>query len=128
MPRDHRTILDNHAEGAVRRYWQVAERLPEPGEKWLAREADIDTGALKLFQRSGVIEKHEREDGPGDCHYWETSEGVREFVEQYIEGKTRTPCGRATGVRTITAGEEYTCTDPECDCRMDRKTAEEVVA
>lgn len=104
-----------------------AAKLPEHGETWLGKEVGLDGGAIRLFSQVGVIQKRGCEEDEAFAHYWETKQGVREWLDSRIENRDTTPCGHSTGIRTIEPG-TYTCTCEDCDCRMDRETAEAVFA
>lgn len=79
------------------------------------------------FRNAGIIKPVERRCTRGSkSALWQTHEGVAEWLEFYDDTPDYTPCGNATGIRTIQPG-EYTCNDDRCDCRMDRQTAEEVL-
>lgn len=124
---DRSAGLGMQERAALQRYPMEAQKLPAKGETWMRAHIDLHHGALNAFHKAGVIRKVRRNNADNDAWHWEATAGVAEWVDTHIQDPT-TPCGHATGVRTITAGEEYTCSDPECDCRMDRETAEEVVA
>lgn len=112
----------------LRRFRFEALKLPPAGDKWLRIDTEIDHAALVAFHKSGVVEKLHRCDDNPTRAYWETAQGVYEYAQDRFGDLDTTPCGHATGVRTLEAGETYTCTDESCDCRMNRETALEVVA
>lgn len=117
--------LSDVKRAAIKRYPRAAEQLPDPSETWERHEIELDENAHRTFSASEVIEVVHRSNHKG--HTWRTADGITSWVANNVQPAT-TPCGNATGIRTITAGEEYTCSCEDCDCRMDRKTAEEVVA
>lgn len=120
--------LSHVQASALRRRFEDAVKLPPHGEEWLGKEVGIGGGAIRLFSQVGVIQKCGYEDDDTYAHYWETKQGVRDWLESRIENRDTTPCGHATGIRTIEAGTTFTCTDDSCDCRMDRETAEAIFA
>lgn len=119
--------LSQTQAAALRRYMDDAKKLPEPSEEWLRINHDIGKGALNAFHQTGVITKLHVDEEQWTRYYWRTKQGVREWLEQRLENRTSTPCDNATGFHTIEPG-VYTCTDSECDCRMDRETVKEVFA
>lgn len=130
MTRDRRRRkggLSQIQASALQRRFDDAAKLPEHGETWLGHEIGLDGGAIRLFSQVGIIQKRGYEEDGAYAHYWETKQGVREWLESRIENRDTTPCGQATGIRTIEPG-TYTCTCEGCDCRMDRETAEAVFA
>lgn len=119
--------LSHIQASALRKRMGEAAKLPEHGETWLGKEIGIDAGTIRLFSRVGIIEKRGYAEDDAYANYWETKKGVQEWLEGRLENRDTTPCGHATGIRTIEPG-TYTCTDDSCDCRMSRSEAEEVVA
>ena len=111
---------------AIQRYPLEAQKLPQDGE-WLREDIDLHFGALNVFSRNGVVTKVREDPRQDKRHFWTTTPGVVEWVENHTS-EPSTPCGHATGIRTIEAGTTFTCTDDSCDCRMSRAEAEEVIA
>ena len=112
--------------GAIRRYPNEAKKLPSPLETWTRSEIGIDEGALVTFSLAGVVEKAGRASTTHEIHYWRTADGVREWVEEYHANRETTPCGYATGIVNL-GDDEYTCSYEDCDCRMTRAEAREVI-
>lgn len=114
--------------GAIQRYPEAAAKLPEHPEEWYNRDVDLTVAQLEKFREAGVIQTvrvdYDRSTRP---YVWKTYPGVPRYAKRWLENQERTPCDNATGIRCVESGEVYTCTDDECDCRMDRETAEEVV-
>ena len=110
---------------AIQRYPLEAQKLPADGE-WLRVDIDLDQGALTAFSRNGVVKKTRADPSQSKRHYWTTMKGIVEWVETHTT-EPNTPCGHATGIRTIEPG-TYTCTCEDCDCRMSRDEAKEVIA
>jgi hypothetical protein len=103
----------------------AALALPDSSETWFRSDIEIGHGALSTFSRTEIIEAVGSDNSRTE---WQTAQGVAEWVEDHLAGRTYTPCGCSTGIRTVEAGETYTCRDDECACRFGRETAEEVVA
>lgn len=112
----------------LRRFRFDALKLPPAGDTWLSQETGVSHPALVAFHKAGVIRKVELDDDQPTRAYWETVDGVHSYAQERFGDLDTTPCGNATGIRTIEAGETYTCTCDGCRCRMGRKTAEEVVS
>lgn len=111
----------------LRRFRFDALKLPPAGDTWLSDQKDISHPALVAFHHAGVIRKIELDDDQPTRAYWETTQGVHEYAQEEFGDLDTTPCGNATGVRNL--GEDgFTCLDDDCDCRMTRETAKEVVA
>lgn len=121
-----RTSLDRYQFQAIRRYLNAALKLPDPDEEWTADEIGVKGGTITAWERSGVIQQVEPAGNDTNC-VWETTPGARAYAHDIADGRTTTPCGNATGFRTIEPG-TYTCSSDDCDCRFDRETAKEVTA
>lgn len=117
--------LSQTQAAALRRFMDDAKKLPDASEEWLRVDHDISRGALNSFHQTGIIKKLHVDEEELTRHYWRTKQGVHAWLEKRLENRTSTPCENATGFRTIEPG-TYTCTDDDCDCRMDRDTVEEV--
>lgn len=126
MGTDRDNGIGLHQRAAVQRYPMEAQKLPDVGEEWRRIEIGLDQAALTTFHRNGVVERVRRDPQQVKRSIWQTKKGVTGWVEEHTSEPT-TPCGHATGIHTIEPG-TYTCTDDDCDCRMDRETAMEVVA
>jgi hypothetical protein len=109
-----------------------ASQLPEPDEelRLSALRDRIGHATLYQFCSAGIIEQRRdcRNDDEYDHsgHLWGTEPSCYRWVEQNID-TTTTPCGNASGIRTVESGETYTCLDDDCGCRFDYDTALEVV-
>lgn len=112
----------------LHRYRFEALKLPPAEKRWLRIEIGLSHAALVAFHKAGVVEKLYRDETTPSRAYWQTAQGVHGYAQNRFGDLDTTPCGNATGVRTLEAGETYTCTDDACSCRMDRETAEAVVA
>lgn len=123
----HADQLSTHIVSTLREYNYEAKQLPPSDEMWLRSELGLEQGPHQAFADCGAIQKAERDGLQHTRHYWRTGEGVYEWVQNHIETQNWTPCGHATGIRTIEPG-TYTCTDDACDCRMSREEAEAVIA
>jgi len=111
-----------------------ALRLPDPAPgitmQGLKQRFEFDT--ISKFDNADILVK--RYDTRYDPRYegrgalWGADANCHAWIDANID-TTTTPCGRSTGVRTIEAGEVFSCTaaDAVCDCRFDRATAEEVL-
>lgn len=119
--------LTHTQANAVRKYLDDAKKLPEHGEEWLRIEIGLSKGALNAFSRAGIIKPQDRDEENPSRRYWMTADGIGEWVDFHYRKQDHTPCENATGFHTIEPG-VYTCTDPDCDCRMDRETVKEVFA
>jgi hypothetical protein len=103
----------------------AALKLPPASDgAWLRADIGIEQSALSAFHQAGAIEAVGSD---GNRNRWQTKQGVAEWVEDKIAGRTTTPCGCSTGIRTIEPG-TYTCRNDDCDETFGRETAEEVVA
>ena len=104
----------------------AALRLPAPSEPrpQAALYERLSTSEFYQFRSAGILEKRGRDDE--DRRLWGVPPRVDRWIRENVDTET-TPCGNATGVRCVEAGETYTCTDDECDCRFGRETAAEVV-
>jgi hypothetical protein len=117
--------VGNFQSPALNSYPEAALQLPPAGETWTRDDIDVPRGALKRFSQAGVIEKAGRDDH--NRYRWRTVVGVVEWVEDHIAGRSYTPCGCSTGIRTLEAGETYSCTNDDCDETFGRETAMEVM-
>lgn len=119
--RTQRQLLETHLADAF--------RLPEPSETFryntMANELAGGMSLVKKFSEHAVIERAERVE-TGDGFYWRTNPDMYRWLVDRKTPPETTPCGCSTGTRTLTAGETYTCTNPECDIRFDYETALEV--
>lgn len=110
---------------------QVALALPEPDTEWTVREVpEIDHTVTNRLNKNGAIERVGRTPQCKDrtsVTIWTTDSGTYEWVQEHIERTNETPCGNS-GVRCIEAGETFSCTDADCDCRFGPDTAREVMA
>ena len=104
----------------------AALRLPAPTEPQPRRVLYERTSCsqFNVFREAGILEKRGRDDE--GRRLWGVPPRVDRWIAENIDIET-TPCANATGVRCVEAGELFTCTDDECDCRFDRETAAEVV-
>ena len=130
MTRDRRRRkggLSQIQASALQRRMNDAAKLPPHGETWIGNEVGVDAGAIRLFSQVGIIQKRGYADEEAYAHYWETKQGVHEWLEKRLENRDTTPCGHSTGIRTIEPG-TYTCTYEDCDCRMSRDEAKQVIA
>jgi hypothetical protein len=91
---------------------------------WYRADIGLDHSDLAAFNRAGVIETV---GGDGNRNEWQTKQGVTEWVDDHIAGRTYTPCGCTTGIRTVEPG-TYTCRNDDCEETFGREAAEEVVA
>jgi hypothetical protein len=109
-----------------------AARLPDADEAvtHATLRERIGHATLSKFNAAGVVTKaRSLADDPeyeSDGHLWTVPAGVAAWIEQNVDS-TMTPCGCSTGIRTVTAGETYTCRNDECNETFDRETALEVV-
>ena len=104
----------------------AALRLPAPSDPrpQAALFEHLSTSEFYQFREAGILEKRGRDDE--GRRLWGVPPRVDRWIAENIDIET-TPCANATGVRCVEAGETFTCTDGECDCRFDRETAAEVV-
>ena len=118
--RPTRTVINN-----LRVNKAAALRLPDPSEPrpQAALYECLSTSEFYQFRSAGILEKRGRDDE--DRRLWGVPPRVDRWIRNNVDTET-TPCGCSTGFRCVEAGETYTCTDDECDCRFDRETALEV--
>lgn len=106
-------------------YKAASAALPHPNETWIARDQeDVLADQIQLFDARGIIKFVERNEH--SRHVWRTNPGVWDYVQEFREEATWTPCGH-TGVRNLGDG-DYTCTCDSCDETFDRDTAEQVIS
>lgn len=117
--------LSPQMASTLKRFQEAARKLPPSDETWLRVDIEIGRGPQRAFSRAGLIKKIERKEHTTK-HYWKTTQGVYDWIQRHIETQTYTPCGKSTGIRTIEPG-TYTCTHDDCECRMSRDEAEEVI-
>lgn len=114
-------VLKNNKEAA-------AELPPHPETYHWADVEDVTHSQLHTFRHAGIIQVVEPRCSRNDhTTLWKTHKGVADWLEYHDDTVDGTPCGNATGIRTIQPG-TYTCSCDDCDCRMDRETAEQVIA
>ena len=103
----------------------AALRLPDPSEPrpQAALYEYLSTSEFYQFREAGILEKRGRDDD--GRRLWGVPPRVDRWIAENVD-TTTTPCENATGFRCVEAGETYTCTDDDCDCRFDRETALEV--
>ena len=104
----------------------AALRLPAPSDPRprAALYEHLSTSEFYQFRCAGILEKRGRDDE--GRRLWGVPPRVDRWIAENIDIET-TPCESATGVRCVEAGETFTCTDDDCDCRFGRETAAEVV-
>jgi hypothetical protein len=121
------------ARSCIKDFQPAVQQLPDPDETCtLAELIDrIGYSTCYRFRAAGVIEK--RRDVQFDSDYdtsgylWSVPEHVHKWAREHTDVENLTPCGSATGIRCVEAGEVYTCTADHCDCEMTREEALEVV-
>lgn len=118
----------------LRAHRRDALELPHPDEEIRFGElVDMLHGGAstaKQFSQHGIVEQKRRvtpNKSSSKGHIWGTNPDVFGWIVDNLTRPDETPCGNATGIRTVEAGKVYTCTDEDCNCRFDRHIAEEVV-
>ena len=119
--RPTRTVINN-----LRVNKAAALRLPDPSEPrpQAALYERLSTSEFYQFREAGILEKRGRDDE--GRRLWGVPPRVDRWIAENVD-TTTTPCENATGFRCVEAGEVFTCTDDECECRFGRETALEVV-
>ena len=127
---DRRRSIARDQYLTIRKYSEAALKLPESGVTWTNDEVGLDKGPLSAFSHHGVIVSvgRDEDDTVPQRNIWRTAHGVSDWVDRHLDEPEYTPCGNATGIRTLEAGRVYTCSSDDCDCRMSREEAEEVLA
>ena len=118
--RPTRTVINN-----LRVNKAAALRLPDPTEPrpQAALYERLSTSEFYQFRSAGILEKRGRDDE--GRRLWGVPPRVDRWIRENVD-TTTTPCENATGFRCVEAGEVFTCTDDECDCRFGPETALEV--
>lgn len=124
--------IDSRLAQVLRTSAAACLRLPAPDEEvtmeTLRERFGKDT--IYKFTTNGILYKTRdvQYDAEYRCsgHLWGTSPTVYRWIQNNIDTET-TPCGCSTGIRTVEAGELYTCKADDCDETFDRETALEVV-
>lgn len=117
--------LSSGAHTWLRYNRSIALALPAPSEEWTLADVNYSQATLRTLSEKGHIQRTGTVDS-GGAHVWRTDSATYAYVEKHLERNYETPCGNS-GVRCIDAGETYTCTADDCDCRFDRETAEQVM-
>ena len=104
----------------------AALRLPDPTDSLpqAALYECLSASEFYQFRSAGILEKRGRDDE--GRRLWGVPPRVDRWIAENVD-TTTTPCANATGFRCVEAGETYTCTENDCDCRFGRETALEVV-
>jgi hypothetical protein len=124
--------LNSTQRRTVRRYLGHATSLPPHPQTWACYDVELPQRVISSFSRHGVIHSQgkipaeEHPGGSGAVHRWQTAPDITAYVDRYIAGRTLTPCGCSTGIRTITSGETYTCRNTDCTRTFNRATARAV--
>lgn len=124
---EHETYVSRAQCRALKQRQYVIDELPPAGEPFRWSDLDITDADLYKLSEVDIIEKRDQIDGSTSAHYWSTVPGIHEWAADHIDESARTPCGKATGVRNLGDG-EFTCNNSDCDCRMTREQAREVLA
>jgi hypothetical protein len=117
----------------IRAHADQAAQLPAHPETWACYDVDLSQQALSTFSRHGIIEsvatipRSEHPSGTTTTNRWQTQPDVAAYVKEYQNSHTRTPCGCSTGFRTLTARQEFTCRNVECNRTFGREVALAVV-
>ena len=101
----------------LQKYGDIVRQLPEPGEKWLARDVDIDNieFRMKALRINGAVEKVGRKyyESAGDyVNYWQTCPHLYRLAHTDTHSRNDSgilPCGHDAirnerGVDGITCG------------------------
>ena len=110
---------------------QAAIRLPPHGQRWRAGDIEgLDPRSVISLHRSGVVNCVER--NYGCVNVWETAPGVYGWVTKHFARRPTCPGTEdtrclETGVRCISAGETYSCTDPDCEATFGPETAKRLM-
>lgn len=118
----------NHSERACRQLRIPIKQIPGPdAHAWIFADVDVRMSDFRQMLQVGLIEVVETiSKNKKIINTYRTRRDVYEYITGLPEPDTL-PCGH-TGIRCIEAGITYSCTDPDCEARFSRETAEAVIA
>ena len=112
---------------------EVARELVDIDPPIRRHELDIDRAAFsKLYAIDLLQPASDRpiSDPEVEGSYswlWEPADGVREWIEHNVDLRGECPAADCDSRGVKNLGDEYTCTNDDCDSRFDRQTAREVL-
>jgi len=123
LPPDPNGQLSDEQRLCIQRYHGIVSDLPPSEQTWTAAEQDLEAHEMrKVLPLCGMIRQPNNHPT-----VWRLQPAVEDYLEDGLQHTTWTPCGCSMGIRTLEAGETYTCCNDRCDARFDRSTAERVL-
>lgn len=111
----------------IKYHIELVTAVPEPGERWEIHDTEFSSPEITRLQSYGIIQKQGYiDDTTREACWWRTDPQAYEYAHDYLNRISKTPCGH-TGVRTLEAGETYTCCYDACNETFGRDAAEAVI-